>query len=629
MNFLFAFYGQHAQSARKQAFSSPALENLPAFPDKQNRYCIDYPYFTGLASQDFGEKQAKLELLAQNAPIKIENGRFWCNSIEAISRSMNQLSGHFRFAFEIAISDPHQQNQQGLVLAVSAFNPHTIFYAQYPGYEHTYCICTHISPLLELLDNSINLQAISLWLAGRPNPNMCNYENIHQVAQGHLLVLPLNLTQAADHHNQMTQVNSHQFWDIDPNKSLCIPTEEATQRLIEILGTNVEHTLQAISAPVFTQLSGGMDSTSVSALAYQSLDHPSAQLHSISHTYKNTQSCDESDNIDAMIGQYKFAQSHFIELDKYAQLSFKALYPTHAQSPGMVLSPKYVEEAALLKQHGAALLLTGNGGDEMCWGHSFAYYDDFRSGNISILKEVYKSAKALNLSGLRTIKSVLLKPYVQFSLLPLLKLGHMAKQQALIDHGLTLPPWLTNKSAELVNQQQVTQLRRNPFADDQGNTPFGLAKYARYEGLFYTATFNSMRSYQAVFEPYGLQVAHPFFNKELAEFSFAIDQREHISGQYPKLLLRKAMHKHLPKQVCWNTHKTIFDQHFAKLVKQSRESLRELLSHEGLQDLGLVDNKVILTTFDNVVNQPQPSLNVDLLYAILVQSWYQTHILNV
>jgi asparagine synthetase B (glutamine-hydrolysing) len=134
-----------------------------------------------------------------------------------------------------------------------------------------------------------------------------------------------------------------------------------------------------------------------------------------------------------------------------------------------------------------------------------------------------------------------------------------------------------------------------------------------------------MRSYQKVADEFGIEVRHPFFDQKIVEFSFAIPQKLLIQGVYPKWLLRQTMQNHLPASICWNKHKTVFDHHFANLIRNNKTELRKLLSHAGLQDLGLVNNKILLDAFDAVVDNPERSLNVDMLYAILTQLWFQTH----
>lgn len=540
-----------------------------------------------------------------------------------LHNALNRITGHFRMCI-------FSESAQSLLLATSAFNPETLFYAQLKEFPDTYVVSNSLTCLLQIQSPKVNQNALALWLSGRPNPNLSLYSNIKQVPQANYVIL-----------NRKKPPSAHQYWNIEPqtDASVVDVSNNFTSTNKQNNSKNLEIQQQTLSTilknsvkshvitnnddkPIFTQLSGGMDSTTVSALAHTLLKNANKRLHSISHTYRNTHSCDEMDNIQSMTSTFAFAENHFIELDKYTHMSFRELYPTHAQSPGMVLSPKYYEEAQLMKQNGASILLTGNGGDEMFWGHSLAYYDRLKKGDTKVIKEVAKSAKQLGLPVLKTLRTVFASPFIKYDLKPFLRMADRFTQLNSPDY---FPPWLTEKSRTLITQENTF---KNPFANP-GNE---LSKCARYEGVFNTSTFNSMRSYQAVFDEFNLQhqtdlqVRHPLFTKEIAAFSFEVDQHLHISGHYPKLLLRQTMGEILPKQVCWNQQKTVFDQHFAKLISENVSSLRLLLSHTALQDIGLLDNEKLLHAFDKVVNSKTPSLNVDLLYAILVQSWYQTHI---
>ena len=514
------------------------------------------------------------------------------------SQSLRILEGDFR----AAILDG---SGQCLLLVTSAFNPQTLFYIELSQFPGTFAVSCDIEALLPLVSKQVCQTALSFWLAGRPDPNLSLYANIHQVPQGGMVLL------SPDRAPQ-----EGQFWDIDTTMAESTAfgsAEEYQQQLWALLQNSVGEVLPQ-SNTFFSQLSGGMDSTSVSATAFQLAEQRMLSMQSMSHTYVNTDSADERDNIHAMIALYPFTHSHFIELDKYADYRFSEVYPTHAQSPGMVLSPKYHQEAQLMVDATATTLLTGNGGDEMFWGHSLAYFDRLSAGEWGVIAEVIRSARTLKLPVVGALRSVFLSPLKQqFKS----RINGTSVEQTLA--AFAIPKWLTEQArTQILDAKQ----RPNPFAGQKHD----LARYARYEGLFQTSTFNAMRSYQAVFDQYGLKVQHPLFNKHIAQFSFDVPQHLHISGAYPKLLLRQTMNQHLPKQVCWNQKKTVFDQHFAKLLKHNQEEIRSLLEHEALADLGLISNREVLATFDTVMASPTPSLQVDLLYAILVQSWYQTHI---
>lgn len=564
--------------------------------------------------------------LYENAPKKCKDGSnqseeniFWFRNEcfddltekrkEALGARLNALEGDFSFAIA---------NSEGscVLLATSALNSETLFYCSLKQFPGTFCVSNDIRLLLAAQKGEVCKTALSFWLAGRPDPNRSLYKNIHQVPQGGYVVL-----------SKGNKPDTELFWDINAEgaerysakgHNSHLP-EDSKERLSYLLNDSVSRSLvtkkQFGKDIVFSQLSGGMDSTSVYALANCLSPRFDLNVQSVSHIYANTESADERSNIQAMIARYPQARSHFIELDRYVGQSFKALYPTHPQSPGMVMSPKYHQEAQLLSANGAGGLLTGNGGDEMFWGHSLAYFDRFASGNWKVVAEVIQSARSLNLPVMGALRSVFLGPLKQ---IVKHSFNRTKVEEALA--SFAMPLWLTPKAISLIKEADK---RKNPFSNSKNN----LARYARYEGVFQTSTFNPMRSYQAVFNEYGLKVQHPLFNRNIAQFSFDVPQHLHISGAYPKLLLRRTMNSYLPHQVCWDKKKTVFDNHFAKLLKQNEDEIRVLLSHEGLADEGLINNDAVLMCFNDVMKSPQPSLQVDLLYAILVQSWYQTHIL--
>ena len=128
-----------------------------------------------------------------------------------------------------------------------------------------------------------------------------------------------------------------------------------------------------------------------------------------------------------------------------------------------------------------------------------------------------------------------------------------------------------------------------------------------------------------LFRSFGVDVRHPFFDRRLAEFSFAIPHDLWIRHQYPKWLLRKAMEGRLPNSVVWNQHKVVFDQFFGKVIARQANTIRVILSDTRLQDLGVLDNRALLDSFETVVASGGKTLNVDLLYALLTQIWFQRY----
>jgi asparagine synthase (glutamine-hydrolysing) len=487
-----------------------------------------------------------------------------------------------------------------LHLARNTFNARSLYYLSLNGAFFVACDAKILSRHPDV-NVTVNRTSVLQWLSGKPDPNASMFNEISLLPSGHRLEYAMN-----------GDVNIQKIWDIKPEFAIRYQHEDDyKQHFFALLQDSVKARLTSPAATVFSQMSGGMDSTSITALAAEICAKNSTILHTMSHRYQDTQSCDELDNINDMINTLSLKHSHFIDLDQYQTSRFSDLYPTDYDSPGIVLSPKYHQELALIRSLGANVLLTGNGGDETCWGHSATYRTRLYKGEIGVIHEVVKASHELQQPVARTLYSVFVSPLIPKALHQLLGWLRNTPQS-----HRELPPWL-GPAAQQLDCQIILD---NPYSER-----FSPAKYARYHGIKTTSTYNSMRSYQKVADQYGVEVCHPFFDQKIVEFSFAIPQKMLIQGVYPKWLLRHTMQEHLPAAICWNKHKTVFDHHFANLIRNNKDELRLLLSHTGLQDLGLLDNKALLCAFDDIVDDLEKSLNVDMLYAILTQLWFQSH----
>ena len=488
--------------------------------------------------------------------------------------------------------------KQQLIASRDPLNQHSLYYARLANATVVSSEARFIADLMPAKP-ALNPAALACWLAGEPNPALSLYAKIH--------AWPLGCSLMAGVEGSLQETT---FWDIDPHHEIRLPNDaDYSDSFAELLNTAVSSHIAGEDQVVVSQMSGGMDSTSITALAHTMLS-PARLCRPLSHLYSQSASCDETTNIQAMYDHLALNNPIQVTVDSGEHRDFLSLYPTDFDSPGTVLSPRYHQECELISAAGSRRLLTGNGGDEMCWGHASAYTERIRNGELGVISEVLKACDQTHMARWPVLRSLFVKP-----LIPewLLRVGRQLRGRNNADQ----PAWLTPQGAALAREAGTVS---NPFHPQR--QPVG---YARYQALKTTSTFNSLRSYQKVAWQYGIEVAHPFFDPRIAEFSFAVPPKQLIRGAYPKWLLRSAMDKILPDRVCWDMQKVTFDNHFGQLVKDNARPLRELLTDTRLQEMGLLDNARLLDAFDKTVNGSVAHVHVDLLYAILTQRWIQQH----
>lgn len=559
----------------------------------QNPHCIIGCYGHSGNEQTRGVSQfsfrsANVVVAASKTPDNTLLGKQIQTEPAALSRSIE--AAHSAFCW---LNDSQQ-----LVATRDPLNQHCLYYARLGKVTIISAEARFIAELMPVAP-ALNPAALACWLAGEPNPALCLYRNIH--------ALPLGCSLLAGIDGRWQE---YTFWDIDPHYHLDLPSDDAYRdAFAQLLADTVGSHIAVNDNVVVSQMSGGMDSTSITALAHEML-RPERHCRALSHFYSQSASCDESDNIRDMYTHLALHEPIQITVDAGAHRDFLSLYPTDFDSPGTVLSPRYHQECGIIQAVGSHRLLTGNGGDEMCWGHASAYTQRLRRGELKVITEVLSACKKTGMARWPVIRSLFIKPLIPETLLSL------ARQLKGLQHPV-MPHWLTARAVSLALEAGTVSNPFDPRKDEVG--------HARYQALKTTSTFNSLRSYQKVAWQYDIEVAHPFFDRRIAEFSFAVPAKQLIRGPYPKWLLRNAMNGKLPDSVCWNVHKVTFDNHFGQLVKDNAKPLRALLEDTRLQEMGLLDNSKLLATFDNTVNSNKTHVHVDLLYAILTQRWIQQH----
>ncbi|MBL4782718.1 MAG: hypothetical protein JKX92_10800 [Porticoccaceae bacterium] len=443
----------------------------------------------------------------------------------------------------------------------------------------------------------VSKTALLGWISGQPDPSISMFEGIETIPAGHSLFANRNTLEI------------RKFWDIDPNRQIRYSRQHDYQEhLEELLRRAVTDRLRTPTPVVASQMSGGMDSTSITALANQAMDRTSQQLLVISHSYQSMASCDETDRIKETLAHLKIKHSRFLAAEDHSTLDFSQLYPPDLENPGTVLSPRYHDEMALLQDAGAQVLLTGSGGDEMAWGHSLSYSRRLQRGDISVIPEVVKGCREMALPLLTTLRQLFLSPMLPNWFKH--AMGRPASDQK-------LPDWMPTG----INYRRDLQEQLLSKGSTQFKNP---VMQARYDALQWSSTINSVRSYGKVGAQYGIEVRHPFFDTRLAEFSFAIPDDLWNRKGYPKWLLRRTMTGALPHSVCWNQQKVIFDNFFAEIIRMQADNIRRILADERLEEMGLLDTRKLLQAFDDVISG-QRGFSVDLLYVLMVQIWFQKY----
>ena len=239
----------------------------------------------------------------------------------------------------------------------------------------------------------------------------------------------------------------------------------------------------------------------------------------------------------------------------------------------------------LAQQQGCRVLLTGSGGDEWLTGSFFHYADLLRTCRLRTLLRRLRADRPLYCD--QSSRNVFSLPLVQFGLLPLIPqsckdLGKQLLGRTDIPDWIAPELWQRTQMRERIRQASITP----PFPT-----------YAQQD-IFRSTThglgIHGLELDERASSSFGLEKRHPFNDRRLIEFAFALPEEQRW-GDRPKSILRNALDRQLPRSVRERVQKADFSCIYAQaLLMESSAAVFQSLS---VAAMGWVDGEKVLAAY--------------------------------
>lgn len=353
----------------------------------------------------------------------------------------------------------------------------------------------------------------------------------------------------------------HSFWTLRVDSSGHDQSERArVAQFRDLLADSVRLRVRS-DVPIGTMLSGGLDSTSITALIHERqrlsrTDSPGEPIAGLAHFHHTFSICwpgwesDEEAAIDTIC-------------QALGLLSHK-LYPTGEQLAELLPSVTYFLEqpfetpTALVqyllmreaRARGVKVVLNGHGSDELLSGYANFFAPPFlaglvRSGQvIRYLREQQAfqagarwSRRDIVLELFRDLAPVPLKPHVE---------------------ALFYSPARQRRTLGIFPEAQQTAARHDH--EQWPDIPPGLSPLNAALWLKFTEKILPMwlRMEDRVSMACSVESRLPFMDYRLVEFAFRLPDELKMRDGYTKYILRRAMQDQLPEQIIWNRVKQRF-----------------------------------------------------------------------
>jgi len=414
-----------------------------------------------------------------------------------------------------------------VLLARDPFGTHPLFYHTN---QNRVVWSSEISVLLSLTD--INLLVCDEYVAGHlasvPEPELTPYEGVYAVPPGSFVAITNR------------RFRKERFWRLNPNNKIRHSTDSDYEEHFRHLFREAVRCRMQVGGPVFSELSGGIDSTSIVSMADQILldnTSPASKLETVLFVYDVSQPSDETEFIRSVEEKRGRPGHHILESEFPLLVSLSPesiLIPT----PSVCFAQGNMQQEKILKDNGSRVLLSGYGGDDVLWSQAAALPD---------LGDLFRQLSFLELH--RRIKA-----WAKASRSSYFELLWSGALWPLLPRSFQSRCWPTPRLGDWFDSDFA---RRMNLHDRILGPPdvfgFSLSSSRKHSSRILYAT--AAVSCDPKLGKSSIEVSYPFLHRPLVEFCVAIPIEQMLRPGETRSLLRRAMRNLLPHKVLYRTDK--------------------------------------------------------------------------
>jgi asparagine synthase (glutamine-hydrolysing) len=356
-------------------------------------------------------------------------------------------------------------------------------------------------------------------------------------------------------------IQKERYWDIDLLRQVRYLTDdEYAEHFFEIFKEAVRCRLRS-HRPVGSDLSGGLDSSSVVGMA-QTLYRDGGAIGSGFETFSVIfpgLPCDESSYIHDVVRMWDH-KSNEVCPDNFNPACFAdevRRYKDLPQSPNGVITYPLL---SLAREKGIRVILTGGGGDEWLTGSYYHYADFLRELKIfSLIRQIRYDRQFDFDSG---VPAIVFPPLylMRVGLFPLApQAARRAIKWALRRNGG--PPWINEQFADRIHLSE--RLR----TDD---TKLQFTSFAQKDLYSYLRSGSIAHTHEMGTRPdswFQVEKRDPLHDRRIIEFALALPEEQRWRRTQPKFILRQAMQGLLPETVRQRLTKADFSHVFPETLQ--------------------------------------------------------------
>jgi asparagine synthase (glutamine-hydrolysing) len=438
-------------------------------------------------------------------------------------------------------------------------------------------ICSsELGPLLDVAGTplEVNNEFVAGYLMYDPEPELTPYKNIHSVKPFQIMTFQCD-----------GRMHEKRYWDLSSVKPIRHKNDTEYEDEFNFHFSNAVRGPLRTDLPVFSDLSGGLDSSSIVCVAHQAIQQGEVQareLVTVSIVSRSSPGSDQRKYI-SYVEEYIGQAGHHIEEDDYPLLSSLPIeVPSRALNPLLFAAAKHRSISQLMQEVDARVLLCGTGGDEITCGYTNPAPELADLMVTLRFSRLHERLKVWSRKEKKPYLSLLWQTAVS-QLPPRLQARYQQRKTPI------LPDFLDRRFAEdfsLVEHHNA----KSPFACSLPS--------ATDQALgFWTATRGIAAGYRRQVT-YG-KISYPFLARPLVEYMQAIPHVKVVQPAEGRLLMRRALRDLLPFQIAKRRGKGCPQEVIARAFVREWPRLKPLFINARIGSHGYVNERAFLSAVEN------------------------------
>lgn len=544
-----------------------------------------------------GRLDNRLELLSQLSDIDHSSVDHSCADVEIVMLSHLRWGAdflsHLIGDFALSLCDPAART---LVLARDAFGTRPIYY------EINSQRITWSSDLASLVDVStepieVDREYIAGYLSNVPELHRTAYKNIHSVPPGTALIV------------RGDQVEKREFWRPDLNREIRYRSNSEYEEHFRALFRDAVRCRLRADGPVWAELSGGLDSSSIVCVAdqiIQSGEAGSSRLETVSYVYDNSPASDERRFIKEVENQRGQTGHYFHEDDSVGRFLDLDLAAIIRPNPIYRFTARHDWVRSRMQQSGSRVLLSGVAGDNLLWS------------SVEVSPNLADLLVQLKLASLRR----------QVSLWSRATRNSYA---ATLWRGAVLPALPQALQTRLTSHSEPTTLIDRNFGkqmsslEQRGNAPDALRLKLPSARAQMPMLAGAIRAVASCYyrDRVPTEYRFPFLHRPLVEFLLAIPIEQKLRPGENRSVQRRALKIVLPPLIVNRQSKRWSTEAFCRTLANNWHEAEWLFKQPRVCEHGFVDAQAFAEAA-KLIRHGAQNMSRELLPILTVELWLRT-----